>query len=110
MSASERLSAHDGLATTVGDTIVDPAAEEAYQRVLDHLEIRNVRDLTDQLDERERAVIRAHYGLGTQAQTLGEIGARLGLTAERARQIEVGALGKLRAALAQPAPVRHIPT
>jgi RNA polymerase primary sigma factor len=84
----------------VGDSIVDPAAEQAYQQVLDDLEIRDVRDLTDELDERERTVIRAHYGLGVQEQTLSEIGAGLGLTAERARQIEAGALSKLRAALA----------
>jgi RNA polymerase primary sigma factor len=84
----------------VGDSIVDPAAEQAYQQVFDDLEIRDVRDLTDELDERERTVIRAHYGLGVQEQTLSEIGAGLGLTAERARQIEAGALSKLRAALA----------
>ena len=61
--------------------------------------------LTERLEERERTVIRAHYGLGTTAQTLSEIGAMLGLTAERARQIEVAALGRLRAALTQPAPI-----
>jgi RNA polymerase primary sigma factor len=92
---------------TVGDTIVDPAAEQAYQRVLDELEIGYVRDLTDELDERERAVLRAHYGLGEQVQTLSEIGAGLGLTAERARQIEVAALSKLRARLGQPAPLER---
>ena len=85
------------------DGIVDPAAEQAYQDVLDELEIEYVRDLTDELDERERAVIRAHYGVGEKAQTLSEIGAGLGLTAERARQIEVVALSKLRDKLVQPA-------
>jgi RNA polymerase primary sigma factor len=85
-------------------TIIDPAAEQAYQQVLDDIEIRQVRDLADRLDERERAVIRGHYGLGEPAQTLNQIGGTLGLTAERARQIEVGALNKLREALAQPAP------
>ena len=39
----------------------------------------------------------AHYGLGQTAQTLSQIGAGLGLTAERARQIELDALKKLRA-------------
>jgi RNA polymerase primary sigma factor len=78
--------------------------------VLDNLEICEVRDLTDGLDERERAVIRAHYGLGKQAQTLTEIGAGLGLTAERARQIEVGGLSKLRDALARPARMRSSTT
>jgi RNA polymerase sigma factor (sigma-70 family) len=90
--------------TTVGDTIVD-AAEQAYQQVLDELEMGYVRDLTAELGERERAMIRAHYGLGEHAQTLSEIGACLGLTVERARRIEAGALSKLRAALAQRAAV-----
>jgi RNA polymerase primary sigma factor len=99
----QRLTQGDESLTTVGEAIVDPGAEEAYQEVLDELELGYVRDLTEGLDERERAVIRAHYGLGERARTLSEIGAGLGLTAERARQIEVEALGKLRAALAQPA-------
>jgi RNA polymerase sigma factor (sigma-70 family) len=101
----ERLAPNGDSTTTVGDTILDPTAEQAYQQVLDELEVGYVRDLTDELDERERAVVRAHYGLGEQARTLSEIGAGLGLTAERARQIEVTALGKLRARLAQPAPL-----
>jgi RNA polymerase sigma factor (sigma-70 family) len=95
---------------TVGDTIVDPTAEHAYQQVLDDLEVRHVRDLTERLEERERTVIRSHYGLGMPAQTLGEIGAVLGLTAERARQIEVAALGRLRAALTQAAPICEVGT
>jgi RNA polymerase primary sigma factor len=102
-SIQEPLSESDEAASTVGDTIVDPTAEQAYQQVLDAFEIRDVRDLTEQLDERERTVLRAHYGLGQDAQTLGEIGAGLGLTAERVRQIEAGALSKLRAALSQSA-------
>jgi RNA polymerase sigma factor (sigma-70 family) len=96
----ERLNASDGdTASTVGDTVVDPRAEEEYQHVLDRLEIQDVRNLADQLDERERVVIQAHFGLGRSTQTLREIGGVLGLTGERARQIEVGALNKLRGAL-----------
>lgn len=101
----ERPVADSGVATTVGDAIVDPAAEHAYQQVLDDLELGYVRDLTEELEERERAVVRAHYGLGEQARTLSEIGTGLGLTAERARQIEAAALDKLRARLAQAAPL-----
>jgi DNA-directed RNA polymerase sigma subunit (sigma70/sigma32) len=68
-----------------------------------------VGDLADRLAGRERAVIRAHYGLGQPPQTLDQIGDRLGLTAERARQIEVGALDKLRELLSQRAPTGQRP-
>jgi RNA polymerase primary sigma factor len=87
---------------TVGDTIADPFAEQAYEHVLDRIEMREVADVADRLDERERAVLRSHYGLGEQARTLDQIGGALGLTGERVRQIEVGALTKLRDGLAQP--------
>jgi RNA polymerase sigma factor (sigma-70 family) len=104
------VSADGASGPTIGETIVDPAAEQAYEQVLDEVEIRGVLDLTRDLEERERTVIRSHYGLGQQARTLSEIGAGLGLTAERARQIEAGALTKLRQALAQPAPIERTAT
>jgi len=50
------------------------------------------------LEARERTVVVARFGLdGDEAQTLEEIGRTLGLTRERIRQIEMGALTKLRA-------------
>jgi RNA polymerase sigma factor (sigma-70 family) len=99
----EPLARDSGMSATVGETIVDPAAEREYEQVLDRVEIREVRDLAERLDERERAVLGAHYGLDQPARTLTEIGAALGVTAERARQIEAGALANLRAALSAPA-------
>jgi RNA polymerase primary sigma factor len=105
-STDEGLTADAETTATVGDMIIDPVAEQAYEQVLDDLEIRELRDLADLLDERERAVIRSHYGLGQPAQTLSQIGDALGLTAERARQIEVAALTKLREELARPAAAR----
>ncbi|HEY2193933.1 MAG TPA: sigma-70 family RNA polymerase sigma factor [Actinomycetospora sp.] len=93
----------------VVDQVRDTHAEHAFEQVLDAIEVGEVRSLTDRLAERERAVLLAHYGLGAPAQTLQQIGQSLGLTAERARQIESAALGKLRVALARPAPVRGSP-
>lgn len=101
----DRLSADDPSSPTIGETLIDPVAEQAYEKVLDEIEIDEVLDLTNELQERERTVIRSHYGLGQRPRTLNEIGAGLGLTAERARQIEAAALAKLRQTVAQPAPV-----
>jgi RNA polymerase primary sigma factor len=100
-SLEEPLGA-EGATSTFGELLADPAAEKQYEQVLDTMEIQAVRDLTDRLDERERTVLRGHYGLGQPPQTLSRIGAGLGLTAERVRQIEKGALEKLRQAAAQP--------
>jgi RNA polymerase sigma factor (sigma-70 family) len=89
--------------STVGDMLADPLAEDEYERVLNRLEQQeSVRDLTAALDDRERSVLSGHYGLDQAPQTLSEIGTALGLTAERVRQIEAGALAKLRAAAAEP--------
>lgn len=51
-----------------------------------------------QLDERERAIVAAHYGLGGVGQhtTLEQLGAHFGVTKERVRQIENRALAKLK--------------
>ena len=98
----EPLEQADGTAT-VGDAIADPVGERDYERVLDRIEIAEARTLADELDERARTVLRAHYGLGQAPRTLDEIGAGLGLTAERARQIEVDALRQLRDGLARSA-------
>ena len=101
----ERVRADQDGAPTVGETIRDPRAEEAYDAVLDEIEFRAVNGIADHLEERERIVIRAHYGLGEPARTLSEIGDALGLSAERARQIEVSALRTMREGLARSAQI-----
>jgi RNA polymerase primary sigma factor/RNA polymerase nonessential primary-like sigma factor len=53
-----------------------------------------------QLPDKERMVVISRFGLdGGEAKTLEEIGRELGLTRERVRQIEMAALGKIRAAM-----------
>ena len=51
------------------------------------------------LTDREREVVRLRYGLGAgREHTLEEVGRRLSITRERARQIESRAVEKMRAA------------
>jgi RNA polymerase sigma factor (sigma-70 family) len=56
-----------------------------------------IRGLLSDLDERERIVLRLRFGLdGRRARTLEEVGTVLHLSRERSRQIQQGALVKLR--------------
>jgi RNA polymerase sigma factor (sigma-70 family) len=98
----EPMNGDDGATATVGELLSDPDAEAAYDKVLEQLEIEHVRDLTAILTERERDILFDHYGLGRSPQTLREIGERLGVSAERVRQIEEASLRKLRDALLEP--------
>jgi RNA polymerase primary sigma factor len=89
-------SANDELGA-FGELLADPLAQDAYEQLLDRSEIEQVRALLGSLTERERMILRARYGLDGPEQTLREVGERIGLSAERVRQIEDRALGKLRA-------------
>ena len=57
--------------------------------------------LLSRLSERERSVVKAHYGLDKEsAATYEQLGRQLGLSKHRVRQIEKSALAKLRRAAA----------
>ena len=95
---SEPLQVDDWAAGTLGEQIADPVSEDEYERIVERLVTKQVRTLMDGLDDRERSILNAHYGVGCAPQTFREIGGSLGLSAERVRQIEEHALDKLRAA------------
>jgi RNA polymerase primary sigma factor len=81
------------------DFVADEEAERADEQVAAReLESQTI-DLLQILDEREAMVIRLRFGIGGNPQrTLEEIGAKLAVSRERARQLERDALKKLRAA------------
>ena len=85
-----------------GELIADPLAEDEYERVITNVTAGQLRDLLSSLSEREREVLSARYGLDRDVETRRAIAARLGLSSERVRQLENRALGKLRAAAAEP--------
>jgi RNA polymerase primary sigma factor len=97
-SLEEPVRGAEGELGAFGDLLVDPLAAHAYEQLLDHAEIEQVRALLGSLNSRERMILRARYGLGGPEQSLRDVGEQLGLSAERVRQIEQRALGKLRAA------------
>jgi RNA polymerase sigma factor (sigma-70 family) len=97
-SLEESLLDEDGQVAPLGELIADPLAEGEYERVLDAIETKELLALLSGLSEREREILRSRYGLDGEEQSLAQVGARLGVSAERVRQLEQRALEKLRAA------------
>src|SRR5579884_457979 len=97
-AVEEPIKGQGGAIGTFGELIVDPLAEDEYERVVSHVAAGELRDLLSGLSDRERVVLRARFGLDGETQSLKEIAGRLGVSAERVRQLENRALGKLRAA------------
>jgi RNA polymerase sigma factor (sigma-70 family) len=79
-----------------GELLSDPAAQDPYDRVPGREAAGRIPDLLGMLSERERLIVREHFGLDGCERTLREIASGLGVSAERVRQVEHEALEKLR--------------
>ena len=85
--------------TRLGDLVRDVTAQSPEETAMRGQMAMEVERAMAPLTDREREVMRLRYGLGTEREfTLEEVGRRLGITRERARQIEAKALQKMRAA------------
>jgi len=80
-----------------GDLIEDTKTESPDGATSDHLRAVELTAALEKLNPRMRFVLGARFGLdGQAARTLEEVGAELGITRERVRQLESRALRELR--------------
>ena len=81
----------------LGDTLEQETIPSVELELIRTSFERRIQGLVDDLDEKEREVIRMRFGLdGEEPKTLQEIGEAMGLSRERIRQIESRAKEKLR--------------
>ena len=88
----------EGQDADVGDLVANDMAESPEEAAIRSDMAAEVERAMAPLGDREREVLRLHYGLGDREHTLEEVGRRLAISRERVRQIEARALAKLRAA------------
>ncbi|QDV36790.1 sigma-70 family RNA polymerase sigma factor [Tautonia plasticadhaerens] len=88
----------DGFA--IDDVLTDERVRAPDDLLIEADDLERTLNGIDQLDDRERTVLRMRFGLDPyMAMTLREVGEGLGLTRERVRQLECQALTKLAMAL-----------
>jgi RNA polymerase primary sigma factor len=81
---------------TLSEMLEDDRTPAPDAQALEADDLQTIRLLLEAIDEREATILRLRFGLdGDEPLTLKEIGARIGLTRERVRQIEIEALDKL---------------
>ena len=86
----------DGEDSSLLDVLVNEDAPLVDGELLKESLRAEISKALQMLNERERNVIKAFYGIGQSEMTLDEIGARYGLTRERVRQIKEKAIRRLR--------------
>jgi RNA polymerase primary sigma factor len=80
------------------ELVEDTTSAHPEARIAERQQREKVETMLNSLDDRLRLVLELRFGLtGQPSQSLVEVGKELGVTGERARQLEVRALDELRA-------------
>jgi len=87
----------DGEDNSLLDVLVNDDAPMADRELVAESLRTEIESALKLLNERERKIITAFYGIGQPELTLEEIGTKFGLTRERVRQIKEKAIRRLRA-------------
>lgn len=97
----------DDSTSTIAEVVADENAATPFEQLQNQTETALVRQLVENLPEREAKILRLRFGLDSgQEQTLETVGRKLKLTRERIRQVQNLALQKLRQMLENP---KHFP-
>ena len=87
----------EGVTQTIAELIEDELLRHQDDVLLEGEVLNLVKMWLERLDERSRRVLICRFGLeGREEMTLEELGNEMGLTSERIRQIQSGALKRLR--------------
>ena len=82
---------------TLGDFIEDPASPSPTKETFRMFLKEQLNHALDQLDEREREILKLRYGLeDDHPRTLKDVSLKFNITRERVRQIEIKAIEKLK--------------
>jgi RNA polymerase sigma factor (sigma-70 family) len=93
VSLNQALGSDDG--GELGDLFADTTAADPADEATESLRRQAVRDAVAQLPERERRILELRFGFDGEATSLEKIGAELGITRERVRQLERQAFARL---------------
>jgi RNA polymerase primary sigma factor len=95
VSLDSPISAEDS--TSISEHVADATAAAPFDRLVNHNDNQLMKEVLATLDARESRILAMRFGLDNgRPKTLEEVGARLGVTRERIRQIQEQALQKMR--------------
>lgn len=97
VSLNQLISGDNDNATELGEFVADSNMVDPADIYMDATKNSMIEDLMSVLSDREKAVVKYYYGLGDiEPGTLETVGAMLGVTRERVRQIRCNALRKMK--------------